>query len=329
MVPVLVTGGAGYIGAHTCKALDAAGYRPIVYDNLVTGHRAAVRWGPFEYGDILDRSRLDEVIARHAPQAILHFAAFAQVGESVVDPGKYYRNNVAGSLTLLQAMRAHGLRRIIFSSSCAIYGTPRSLPLTESAPLDPINPYGRSKLMVEQMLADYATSDDLRWVALRYFNAAGADPDGEIGEDHDPETRIVPLAIAAAGRSHAPLTLYGTDYDTPDGTCVRDYVHVSDLADAHVAALQASERGLASGPFNLGAGRGVSIREVIATIEEVTGLPVAVREGPRRMGDPAILFADAGKAQEMLRWFPRRSDLRNIVGSAWRWHQAQSRRLRH
>ncbi len=241
MVPVLVTGGAGYIGAHACKALAEAGYRPVVYDNLVAGHRAAVRWGPFEYGDILDRARLDEVIARHAPQAILHFAAFAQVGESVADPGKYYRNNVAGSLTLLQAVRDHGLRRIIFSSSCAIYGTPPALPLTEASPLEPINPYGRSKLMVEQMLEDFERSDGMRWIALRYFNAAGADPDGEIGEDHDPETRIVPLAIAAAGRPDAPLTVFGTDYDTPDGTCIRDYVHVCDLADAHVAALRASE----------------------------------------------------------------------------------------
>lgn len=247
------------------------------------------------------------------------------MGESVVDPGNYYRNNVAGSLTLLQAMKDHGLRRIIFSSSCAIYGTPPSLPLAETAPLEPINPYGRSKLMVERMLEDYATSDDLRWVALRYFNAAGADPDGDIGEDHDPETRIVPLALAAAGRPDASLTLFGTDYDTPDGTCIRDYVHVCDLADAHVAALRASEQGLASRPLNLGAGRGVSIREVIAKVEEVTGLTVAVKEGPRRVGDPPILFADEGKAREMLRWDPIRSDLRNIVSSAWRWHKALSR----
>jgi UDP-arabinose 4-epimerase len=325
MVPVLVTGGAGYIGAHACKALAAAGYRPIVYDNLVTGHRASVRWGPFEHGDILDRVRLNEVIIRHAPQAVLHFAAFAQVGESVLDPGKYYHNNVVGSLSLLQAMRDRGLRRIIFSSSCAIYGTPNSLPLTEAVALEPINPYGRSKLMVEQMLADYAISNDLRWVALRYFNAAGADPDGEIGEDHDPETRIIPLAIAAAGRPDAPLTLYGTDYDTPDGTCIRDYVHVCDLADAHVAALRASEQGLSSRPLNLGAGRGLSIREVIATVEEVTGLPVAVRDGPRRAGDPPVLFADAGKAREMLGWRPGRSDLRTIVDSAWLWHKKLSR----
>lgn len=325
MVPVLVTGGAGYIGAHACKALAAAGYRPIVYDNLVTGHRASVRWGPFEHGDILDRARLNEVFVRHAPQAVLHFAAFAQVGESVLDPGKYYRNNVAGSLALLQAMQDRGLRRIIFSSSCAVYGTPRSLPLTEAVALEPINPYGRSKLMVEQMLADYAISNDLQWVALRYFNAAGADPGGEIGEHHDPETRIVPLAIAAAGRPDAPLTLYGTDYDTPDGTCIRDYVHVCDLADAHVAALRASEQGFSSRPLNLGAGRGLSIREVIATVEEVTGLPVAVTDGPRRAGDPPVLFADARKAREMLGWRPGRSDLRTIVDSAWRWHKKLSR----
>jgi UDP-arabinose 4-epimerase len=325
MVSVLVTGGAGYIGAHACKALAASGYRPVVYDNLVAGHRAAVRWGPFEYGDVLDRARLDEVIARHAPQAVLHFAAFAQVGESVLDPGKYYRNNVAGSLTLLQAMRDHGLRRIIFSSSCAIYGTPPAISLTETVPLEPINPYGRSKLMVERMLEDFATSDGLQWVALRYFNAAGADPEGAIGEDHDPETRIVPLAIAAAGRPDAPMTVYGTDYDTPDGTCIRDYVHVCDLADAHVAALRASEQGLASRPFNLGAGRGVSVREVIATVEAVTSLTVAVREGPRRVGDPAMLWADAGKAREILGWNPRRSDLQYIISTAWRWRRSLSR----
>lgn len=324
MSTVLVTGGAGYIGAHACKALAAAGYRPVVYDNLVSGRRAAVRWGPFEHGDILDRARLDTVLARHAPDAVLHFAAFAQVGESVADPGPYYRNNVCGSLTLLQAMRDHGVGRIVFSSSCTVYGVPAGLPIAEDAPIAPISPYGVSKTVVERMLADFAAADGLRWVALRYFNAAGADPEGEIGEAHDPHTRILPLALAAAEGTGPPLAILGVDYDTPDGTCVRDYVHVSDLADAHVAALRACERGLPSRAFNLGAGRGVSVREVVAAVEAVTGRPAPVVEGPRRAGDPPVLYADARDAAAELGWRPARSDLRTIVETAWRWHHGRS-----
>lgn len=323
--PVLVTGGAGYIGAHTCKALAASGYRPVVYDNLVSGHRAAVRWGPFEYGDILDRARLDEVMHRHRPVAAVHFAAFAYVGESIAEPGKYYRNNVAGSLTLFEAIRDHGIGAVVFSSSCAVYGTPERLPITEATPKEPINPYGMSKLMCERMLIDLGVAGGPRWMALRYFNAAGDDPDGETGEDHDPETRLVPLVLAAAGRSDMHVEIYGADYPTPDGTCIRDYVHVSDLADAHVAALRALAEGAGSQALNLGTGKGASVREIVATAEAVTGLPVRVHIAPRRKGDPAALVADAGPARDLLGWRPVRSDLDTIVRTAWRWHQGKGR----
>lgn len=327
MTTVLVTGGAGYVGAHACKALAAAGYAPVVYDNLVTGRRAAVRWGPFEHGDVLDRVRLDAVFRRHRPSAVVHCAALAQVGDSIADPGSYYRDNIAGSLVLSEAMRDHGVDRIVFSSSCTVYGVPDVVPVRESAPIAPISPYGTSKAVVERMLADFGVAHGLRWIALRYFNAAGADLDGEIGEERHPQTRIVPLAIEAAATGR-PLTVHGTDYDTPDGTCVRDFVHVADLADAHVAALRACERGLPSGPFNLGTGTGVSVREVIAAVEAVGRRVVPVAEGPRRPGDPPALWADAGEAARRLDWRPSRSDLRTIVESAWRWHAGRSGRSR-
>lgn len=329
MTKVLVTGGAGYIGSHTCKALAASGYIPVVYDNLATGHRAAVRWGPFEHGDILDRTRLDEVIARHNPQAVIHFAAVTYVGESVADPGKYYRNNVAGSLSLLEAMRDHGIGRIIFSSSCAIYGTPGKLPISEDTPKRPINPYGMSKLIVEQMLGDFRTAHGLNWIALRYFNAAGDDPDCEIGEDHDPETRIVPLALDAASGRLGKLTIFGADYDTPDGTCIRDYAHVSDLAAAHIGALRALENGSPSEAFNLGIGKGFSVREVIKAVQDVTGHAVPVEIGPRREGDPAVLVSDGSRARRMLGWNPAFTELVNIVRTAWSWHQRKDRRRRN
>ena len=318
---VLVTGGAGYIGAHTCKALARAGWLPVVYDSLVTGHEAAVKWGPLERGDILDRSRLAEVIARHAPRAIVHFAAFAYVGESVADPGRYYRNNVAGTLNVLEAARDHGIGQFVFSSTCATYGTPERLPITEATPQAPINPYGATKLMAERMLADFGAAHGIRSIALRYFNAAGADPGGDIGETHDPETHLIPLVLDAASGRSPEITIFGTDYETDDGTCVRDYVHVVDLAAAHVCALEALQAGASSGAFNLGNGRGFSVQEVVQAVERITGLTVPVRMGPRRPGDPAVLVADATKAREELGWAPAITELDEIVRTAWAWHQ--------
>ncbi len=319
---VLVAGGAGYIGSHACKALSSAGYLPVTYDNLVYGHEPAVRWGPFERGDILDRGRLDDVLSRHKPEAVMHFAAFTYVGESVSDPGKYYRNNVAGSLTLMEAARDHGIRRFVFSSTAAVYGIPASVPIREDAPQNPINPYGASKLMVEGMLKDFDAAHALRSIALRYFNAAGADLDAETGECHDPETHLIPLVLDAALGRRPHITIFGADYPTPDGTCIRDYIHVSDLADAHVKALQALEGGAPSSAYNLGNGRGFSVREVIDTAERVTGLEVPTKRGDRRPGDPARLVSDASKARHDLGWEPQIARLDQIIRSAWAWHQS-------
>jgi UDP-arabinose 4-epimerase len=320
---VLVTGGAGYIGSHACKALSKAGYRPIAYDNLTFGHEWAAKWGPLERGDILDRSRLDEVLAQYSPIAVMHFAAFTYVGESVVDPGKYYRNNVAGSLTLLEAMRDRNIETIIFSSTCATYGIPESVPIQEDAPQRPINPYGTSKLMVEQMIQDFAVAHKLKFAMMRYFNASGADPDNQIGEDHNPETHLIPLALDAAAGRRPNLTVFGSDYDTPDGTCVRDYIHVTDLAAAHICALAALQAGRPSAAYNLGNGLGASVQEVIETTERVTGLPIAVVRGQRRPGDPAKLITDSRKAHEELGWIPAITDLSQIIATAWAWHQRQ------
>jgi UDP-arabinose 4-epimerase len=280
-----------------------------------------VKWGPLERGDILDRARLDDVLARHRPVAVMHFAAFAYVGESVTNPGKYYRNNVAGSLTLLEAARDRRIDRIVFSSTCATYGCPQTVPICEDTTQRPINPYGASKLMVERMLADFAGAHAMRSVALRYFNAAGADPDNEIGEDHEPETHLIPLVLDAASGRRPAITVFGTDYDTPDGTCVRDYIHVSDLADAHVRALAGLEGGEPVQAYNLGNGRGFSVREVIAAVERVTGARVPVAVGPRRAGDPASLVSDASKARTCLGWRPAHPGLDDIVNMAWAWHQ--------
>ncbi|MES2135461.1 MAG: UDP-glucose 4-epimerase GalE [Pseudomonadota bacterium] len=318
---VLVTGGAGYIGSHACIALARAGYQPIVVDNLVYGHEWAVKWGPLERGDVADRAFLDAVIARHAPVAVMHFAAFTYVGESVSDPGKYYRNNVAGSLTLLEAMRDHGIGAIVFSSTCATYGTPECVPIPETAPQNPINSYGASKLMVERMLRDFDTAHGLRSVSLRYFNAAGADPGGETGELHEPETHLIPLALDAACGLGPGLTVFGDDYDTPDGTCIRDYIHVSDLAEAHVLALGRLLEGGGSDAFNLGTGNGASVLEILAAIDRVTGRAVPYTVGPRREGDPPALVSQGTKAMRELGWEPRLSDLDTIVGTAWKWHQ--------
>jgi UDP-glucose-4-epimerase GalE len=318
---ILVTGGAGYIGSHACKALAASGRIPVTYDSLERGHRDAVRWGPFEQGDILDRDRLDYVIGKYEPAAVLHFAGLAFVGESVADPARYYRNNLAGSLVLLEAMRDNGIRQLVFSSSCATYGSPDAMPIAEDTPQNPINPYGRTKLFVEQMIRDIGTAHDMRWIALRFFNAAGADAEGEIGEHPGTEPRIIPRAIAAALGHAGPFAINGDDYPTPDGTCIRDYVHVTDIARAHVLALEAIEAGIASQPINLGTGRGYSVREVVVTVAKVTGMPVPTTVVGRRPGDPTVLYADPARASEVLGWAPEFPDLADSVLSAWNWEK--------
>jgi UDP-arabinose 4-epimerase len=319
---VLVTGGAGYIGSHTCKALAAAGYLPVVLDSLVYGHRWAVRWGPFERADLADRKAIERVLRERRIGAVVHFAAYAYVGESMTDPGKYFRNNVANTLNLLEAMRVAGVEQIVFSSTCATYGVPDAVPIAEDHPQRPVNPYGESKLFIERALHWHGVAHGLRWMALRYFNAAGADPDGEIGEDHDPETHLIPLAIETAlGRRHE-LQVMGTDYPTADGTAIRDFVHVTDLADAHVRALRHLEREGASGALNLGTGSGHSVREVIAMVERVSGRTINARNAPRRAGDPPALVAAPGRARQLLGWRPQWSSLESIVQTAYRWHGA-------
>lgn len=315
---ILVTGGAGYIGSHTCKALREAGYDPVAYDNLMYGHEWAVQWGPLIQGDLADKDALSRCFAEYAPEAVIHFAAFAYVGESVDNPSKYYANNVACTLNLLDVMREHECKKIVFSSTCAVYGAPESLPLAESHPCNPISPYGRSKQFVEQILADYGAAYGLRHSALRYFNAAGADPSGDVGEVHDPETHLIPLALRACLPDASPLKIFGMDWDTPDGTCVRDYIHVSDLAEAHLVALRYLETHR-SGTFNLGNGDGHSVMDIIDAIEEVTGRQVNHIEGPRRAGDPARLVADASLARQHLGWIPQYPDMTDIIRHAWEW----------
>ena len=319
---MLVTGGAGYVGSHACKALARAGYLPVTYDNLSRGHAWAVKWGPLERGDLMNAARLGAVFRKHRPVAVLHFAALANVGEAVADPRHCYRINVGGTINLLEAMREAAVNRIVFSSSCAVYGAPKKIPIPESHARAPLNPYGRSKLMAELIFADAASAYGLDSVSLRYFNAAGADPDGEIGEVHDPETHLIPLALEAAAGPRRKLTIHGTDYPTRDGTCIRDYVHVADLADAHVLALGYLARKRGAGAFNLGNGGGFSVRQVIAAAERVTGRNVQVREGPRRPGDSPVLVGDAASARRKLGWKPRHRDLEAIIGSAWRWSQS-------
>lgn len=320
MSTVLVTGGAGYIGSHTCKALARAGHRPVAYDNLVYGHDWAVKWGPLERGDILDAARLRTVMQTSGASAVIHLAAFAYVGESVTDPAKYYRNNVIGTLTLLEAMRGCGIDKLVFSSTCATYGAPDMLPITEDMPQNPVNPYGASKLMIERILADYQPAYGLKSVALRYFNAAGADPDGEIGEDHDPETHLIPLTLDAASGRRPHITIFGDDYETEDGTCIRDYIHVSDLADAHVLALQGlAGGGLRRSAYNLGTGRGYSVAAVLDAAKKVTGRDIPIVEGPRRAGDPAVLLADPTRAKTDLGFNPRFPAIEDMLLSAWRW----------
>jgi UDP-glucose-4-epimerase GalE len=320
MATILVTGGAGYVGSHACKALAAAGHAPVVYDSLARGHRELVRWGPLEVGDLRDAARLDEVFARHRPAAVLHFAALAYVGESVQDPGLYYRNNVGGTLELLEAMRRAKVGTLVFSSTCATYGIPERMPIDEDTPQRPINPYGTTKLVVERALADFDAAYGLRSVSLRYFNAAGCDPDGETGEIHEPETHIIPRVLMAATGELAQVDIFGTDYPTPDGTCLRDYIHVADLAQGHVQALDYLERGGATTAINLGTGRAFSVREVIAAAERVTGRRIPVRETGRRAGDPPVLVADARRARATLGFAPRFTEIGPIVETAWRWH---------
>ena len=317
---ILVTGGAGYVGSHACKALAAAGYLPVTFDSLVSGHRSAVRWGPLIVGDLGDDGALDAALAGHRFDAVVHFAAHAYVGESVRDPGKYFRNNVVNSLRLVDAALAAGVRHIVFSSTCATYGLPDSLPISEAQPQRPVNPYGESKLFVERALHWNGVAHGLRSVALRYFNAAGADIDGEIGEAHDPETHLIPLAIGAALGRAGPLQIFGTDYPTADGTAMRDFIHVADLASAHVRALDHLLAGGESAALNLGTGVGHSVKEVVASVERASGRTVPVEYAPRREGDPPVLVADAAKARELLGWLPRHSALDAIVQSAWRWH---------
>jgi UDP-arabinose 4-epimerase len=324
MSKILVTGGAGYVGSHTCKALAMAGLEPVVYDNLSSGHAWAVKWGPLERGDIADRRRLDSVISAYRPVAIMHFAAFAYVGESVVEPAKYYRNNVAGTLNLLEAARDNAISDFVFSSSCATYGIPAIIPIVEDTPQKPINPYGNSKQMVETILSDFGRAYGLRSIILRYFNAAGADPDNQIGEDHDPETHLIPLTLDAASGRRENMTILGTDYDTPDGTCIRDYIHVSDLADAHVRALQRLLDGQQPDSFNLGNDNGFSVRQVIECVERVAGARVYANSAPRRPGDPPVLVSDSTRARTILGWQPQITALDDIVRTAWAWHQRNS-----
>ena len=318
---VLVTGGAGYIGSHAAKALNRAGYRVVVYDSLVAGHRGAVKFGELVEGDILDAASVEEALRRHEIFAVMHFAAFLDVGESVRDPAKYYRNNVAGALSVLGAMAAASVKHFVFSSTCATYGEPIETPIVETHPQQPINSYGESKLAIERALPHFERAYGMSWTALRYFNAAGADPDGEIGEDHAPEIHVIPRAIEAATGGRG-LQVFGDDYPTPDGTCLRDYVHVSDLADAHLRALEAIVETRKSGSYNLGTGHPHSVREVIDTVERITGRPVPWTLAPRRPGDPAVLFAAPHKAQSELHWTPQYADLESIVRTAWNWHRA-------
>ncbi|MBB3644672.1 UDP-glucose 4-epimerase [Rhizobium sp. BK619] len=316
---VLVVGGAGYIGSHTCLDLANKGYKPVVFDNFSNGHREFVKWGPAEEGDIRDRARLDEVLAKHKPAAILHFAALIEVGESVKDPVSFYENNVIGTLTLLSAAQAAGINAFVFSSTCATYGLPQSVPLDETHRQVPINPYGRTKYIVEQALADYDQYRSLRSVVLRYFNAAGADFEGRIGEWHQPETHAIPLAIDAALGRRQGFKVFGSDYETRDGTCVRDYIHVLDLADAHVRAVEYLLKGGDSVALNLGTGTGTTVKELLRAIEDVSNRPFPVEYIGRREGDSHTLVANNDKARDVLGWVPQ-YDLSQIIRSAWDWH---------
>ncbi|PSB54460.1 UDP-glucose 4-epimerase GalE [Chamaesiphon polymorphus] len=321
---ILVTGGAGYIGAHAVKALEERGFQVIILDNLVYGHREPIEAhlkAKLVVGDISDRHVLDQIFTGTKIAAVMHFAAYAYVGESVTDPAKYYQNNVVGTIALLDVMRQHGVTNFVFSSTCATYGNPQQIPIDENHPQNPINPYGAGKLVIERVLKDYDPAYGLKSVIFRYFNAAGADPDRLFGEDHNPETHLIPLILQAAAGKRAAISVFGTDYDTPDGTCIRDYIHVTDLAQAHVLGLEYLLKHQDSQIFNLGNGNGFSVKEVIDTAKQVTGKEIPVEECPRRSGDPAVLIGSSDKARQILGWKPKYADLNAIVQHAWEWHQ--------
>jgi UDP-glucose 4-epimerase len=321
---ILVTGGAGYIGSHAVLALKRAGYDVVVLDNLVYGHRDLVEkvlQVELIVGDTGDRGLLDHLFTTHNIAAVMHFSAYAYVGESVADPAKYYHNNVLGTLTLLEAMLAASIKKFVFSSTCATYGIPEVVPITEDHPQNPINPYGATKLMVERILSDFDAAYNFKSVRFRYFNAAGADPNGELGEDHNPETHLIPLVLLTALGKRESISIFGTDYPTPDGTCIRDYIHVSDLADAHILGLEYLLNGGSSEVFNLGNGNGFSVREVIETASHVTGRDIKILECDRRPGDPPVLIGSSDKARKILNWQPQYSSIKEIVSHAWQWHQ--------
>lgn len=321
MKNVIVTGGAGYIGSHACKALQKSGYNPITIDNLSTGWADSVKFGPLEIVDLLDRANLDLIFEKYQPGSVMHFAAFSQVSESVEDPAKYWRNNVIGSLNLFQACVAHGCENVIFSSTCATYGDHDNTVLNETSEQRPVNAYGASKRAIEEILQQMSISSGLRHVIFRYFNVAGADPEGEIGEFHQPETHLIPLVLDAIDGKRDNITIYGVDYDTPDGTCIRDFVHVCDLVDAHVLGLKWLQNGMGSRIFNLGTGEGFSVREVVNQAGQVTNKPVPIVEGARRPGDCTKLVSGSSLAHSELGWYPGRSSMKQMITDAWRWHQ--------
>lgn len=321
MKNILVVGGAGYIGSHMCKHLAINGYMPVVLDNLVCGHKEAVKWGPFFEGSMADKKLVEQIFSKYEIQAVMHFAAFCYVGESVTEPGKYYRNNVAAPINLLEVMVKKNISNFIFSSSCATYGEPLEIPITEKHPQNPISPYGRSKLMMEQILDDFFNAYGIKYISLRYFNAAGADPDGELGEDHRPETHLIPLVLQTAMGLKKEIKIFGDNYPTRDGTCIRDYIHIDDLAQAHLLALERLLNGQPRGIYNLGNGAGYSVKEVIDMARNITGKHITFRIVDKRFGDPAVLISSSQKAVEELGWRPKFPDLRTIIETAWRWHK--------
>lgn len=322
---ILICGGAGYIGSHVNKLLHQQGYETVIFDNLIYGHREAVKWGTFVYGDLKNQDDIDAVFEKYTIETVFHFAAYAYVGESVDNPEKYYYNNVVCTLNLLSSMKKYGCSRIIFSSTCATYGEPKVVPISEDMPQHPINPYGKTKLMVEHIFKDYAKAYGLQFVVLRYFNAAGADPDGEIGENHDPETHLIPLVLDAAGGQRSDIKVFGTDYDTPDGSCIRDYIHVHDLAVAHQQAMCYLEEGGKSDFFNLGNEQGTSVLEIINAVRKITGKEFVITMTERRLGDPARLIGSSKKARDILGWNPKYASIDDIIRHAWQWHEQRNR----
>lgn len=318
---ILVTGGAGYIGSHCCKELSKKGFQPVTIDNLVYGHEDFVKWGEFFNGDVGDPAPLKKCLDQHKIEAVMHFAAYAYVGESVEDPVKYYENNLRNTIQLLHAVLDHNIKYFVFSSTCATYGHPQKTPIDEDHPQNPINPYGKTKRMIEEILQDYRNAYGLKYISLRYFNAAGADPETEVGEDHDPETHLIPLVLDAAIGKRKDIKVFGTDYQTPDGTCIRDYIHVTDLAQAHILALQRLMDGADSNAYNLGNGQGFSVLEIIERARKITGKNITVENSDRRPGDPPVLIASNEKAVKELGWKPQYADIDDIIGTAWRWHQ--------